>query len=222
MATTSGNNIYYRTNAEANATSEAQSLTLANSIQTALNTKAASSHTHAASDITSGQLDSARMPAGSVVQVTKKRTSARSAYGFNSDAIISDLNIAITPKFASSLLLVQWQVMYECDYNSVFRVYRDGGLVYTSGYQGYNENDGNTWSGLVPGVYDTDTASTPQVSFIQYFVPAGSTSATTLQLSIRSSIPAAATFYLNRTVNSSGASAYEVGVSTAVCWEIAQ
>ena len=175
-----------------------------------------------AGDITSGTLNVMRLPAGTVVGFNRVRTSARSAYGFNGDAIISDLNISITPKYANSLLLVQWQVMYEADYNSVFRVYRDGGLVYTSGYQGYNENDGNTWSGVAPGVYDTDTASTPQVSFIQYFVPAGSTAATTLQLSIRSSIPASATFYLNRSVNSAGSSAYEIGVSTAVIWEIAQ
>lgn len=183
---------------------------------------ATSSHTHAASDINSGQFAHARMPAGTVVGFNRIRTSARSAYGYNGDAIISDLNIPITPKFSNSLLLVQWQVMYETDYNSVFRVYRDGGLVYTGGYQGYNENDGNTWSGVAPAVYDTDTASTPQVSFIQYFVPAGSTAYTTLQLSIRQTTNSNATFYLNRSVNSAGAGAYEIGVSTAVIWEIAQ
>lgn len=159
---------------------------------------------------------------GTVVQVARTRTSARSTYGYNGDAIISDLNVSITPKFSNSLLIVQWQVSYETDYNSVFRVYRDGGLVYTSGYQGYNENDGNTWSGVAPAAYDTDTASTPAVTFIQYFVPSGSTSSTTLQLAIRSSNPTGATFYLNRSVNSAGTGAYEIGVSTAVCWEIAQ
>lgn len=183
---------------------------------------AAALHNHNASNITSGQLDYARMPAGTVVGFNRIRTSARSAYGYNGDAIISDVNISITPKFSNSLLLVQWQVMYETDYNSVFRVYRDNGLVYTSGYQGYNENDGNTYSGVAPAVYDTDTASTPQISFIQYFVPAGSTATTTLQLSIRSSQPTNATFYLNRSVNSAGSGAYEIGVSTAVIWEIAQ
>jgi hypothetical protein len=159
---------------------------------------------------------------GSVVQVTRTRTAARSTYGFNGDAIISDLNVSITPKFSNSMLMVQWQVMYECDYNAVFRVYRDGGLVYTSGYQGYNENDGNTWSGIASAQYDTDVASTPSNQLIQYFVPANSTAATTLQLSIRQSNSTGATFYLNRSVNSAGTGAYEIGVSTAICWEIAQ
>jgi hypothetical protein len=60
MGTTSPNGIYYNTSANAPVTEEARALTLANSVQTALNTKAASSHTHAASDITSGSLDVAR------------------------------------------------------------------------------------------------------------------------------------------------------------------
>jgi len=175
-----------------------------------------------ATDITSGSLPAARFPAGTIVGFNRMRTSARSAYGYNGDVIISDLNISITPKFSTSLLLVQWSVMYESDYNSVFRVYRDGGLVYTSGYQGYNENDGNTWSGIASFQYDTDVASTPSNQFIQYFVPAGSTSATTLQIGVRSSIPSSATFYLNRSVNSAGTGAYEIGVSNAVIWEIAQ
>jgi hypothetical protein len=175
-----------------------------------------------AGDITSGTLDALRLPPGTVVGFNRKRTAARSAYGYNSDAIISDLNISITPKYASSLLLVQWAVMYEADYNSVFRVYRDGGLVYTSGYQGYNENDGNAYSGVASLQYDTDVASTPSNQMVQYFVPAGSTNATTLQLAVRTSGGQAATFYLNRPVNSGGASQYEIGVSSAVIWEIAQ
>jgi hypothetical protein len=159
---------------------------------------------------------------GAVVQVKTVRTSARSTYGFNGDAIISDLNLAITPKFASSLLVVQWWVNYETDYNSVFRIYRDNGLIYTSGYQGYNENDGNTWSGVAAGAYDGDVASTPNTQVIQHFVPAGSTAATTLQLSIRESNNASSTFYLNRTVNSTGTNAYEIMVSNGIVWEIAQ
>ena len=159
---------------------------------------------------------------GSVVGFNRIRTTARSAYGYNGDVILSDLNISITPKFSNSLLLVQWQIMYESDYNSVFRVYRDNGLVYTSGYQGYNENDGNGYSGVASLMYDTDVASTPNSQMIQYFVPAGSTNTTTLQLAVRSSYNTGATFYLNRSVNSGGSNAYEIGVSTAVIWEIAQ
>jgi hypothetical protein len=150
------------------------------------------------------------------------RTSARTTFSYNNDTIISALNIAITPKYANSLLLVQWQVSYEADYNGVFRAYRDNGLIYTSGYQGYNENDGNSWSGIAPMAYDGNTASTPWTQLIQYFVPAGSTAATTLQLAVRSSANATNTFFLNRSVESAGGIAYEIAVSNAVIWEIAR
>lgn len=183
---------------------------------------AQTAHVHSGSDITSGTVNALRFPPGTVVGFNRIRTTARSAYGYNGDVILSDLNISITPKFSNSLLLVQWQVMYESDYNSVFRVYRDNGLVYTSGYQGYNENDGNGWSGIASLQYDTDVASTPSNQMIQYFVPAGSTNTTTLQLAVRSSYNTGATFYLNRSTNSAGSNAYEMGVSTAVIWEIAQ
>jgi hypothetical protein len=175
-----------------------------------------------ATDITSGRLDSLRLPAGTVVGFNFVRTSARTTYAYYNDVIISALNISITPKYANSLLLVQWHVNYEADYNGVFRVFRDNGLIYTSGYQGYNENDGNSWSGVSALIYDTNTASTPTSQMIQYFVPAGSTAATTLQLAVRSSYDAANTFFLNRSVQSAGALVYEIAVSTAVIWEIAQ
>jgi hypothetical protein len=174
-----------------------------------------------ATDIT-GTLNSLRLPAGTVVGFNFVRTSARTTYAYNNDVIIGALNIPITPKYANSLLLVQWHVNYEADYNGVFRVFRDGGLIYNTGYQGYNENDGNSWSGVSALIYDTNTASTPTSQMIQYFTPAFSTSATTLQLAVRSSVNANNTFYLNRSVESAGALALEVTVSTAVIWEIAQ
>ena len=175
-----------------------------------------------AGDITSGTMAYDRFPAGTIVGFNRIRTTARSAYGYSGDVILSDLNIPITPKYANSLLLVQWWVNYESDYNSVFRIYRDNGLIYTSGYQGYNENDGNMWSGVAAIPYDGDVASTPNSQLIQYFVPAGSTNYTTLQLAVRTSGSHSATFYLNRSVNSGGTNAYEIMVSNAVIWEIKQ
>lgn len=176
-----------------------------------------------AGDVTSGTLDIARMPAGTVLQVKTVRYSGRPAIGFStSDVILSDLSVSITPKRSNSLLIAQYQICGEMTYNTVFRAYRDGGLISTSGYQGYNENDGNTWSGIAVWPYDTDIASTPNTQFIQYFVPSGNTNATTLQISIRSSANESQTFYMNRSTNSTGAIAYEIMVSNVIVWEIAQ
>lgn len=55
MATTSPNGIYYHTSADAPVTEESRSLTLANSVQSAV-----TNHTHNASAITAGSLALAR------------------------------------------------------------------------------------------------------------------------------------------------------------------
>ena len=174
-----------------------------------------------AGDLT-GTLAYDRFPAGTVVGWNYSRTNTKAAYGFSSNTIISPLNISITPKYSNSMLVVQWMINYESDYNAVFRICRDGGLIYTSGFQGYNETDGAAWSGYAAVVYDTNVASTPGTTYIQYMVPAGSTAATTLQVSVNESNYSSGTFYLNRTQASGGTNAYEVTISNATIWEIKQ
>lgn len=66
MATTSPDNISYPVNSDAQKTVEQRIKDTATSVQTALNTKAASSHNHAASNITSGSLDIARGGTGAL------------------------------------------------------------------------------------------------------------------------------------------------------------
>ena len=188
---------------------------------TLLSGKANASHNHSASEITSGQLNSNIMPSGSVLQVKTVRYQGRPTFGFsNSDVIIGYLNVAITPKSPNSILIAQYQISGEATYNAVFRAYRDNNLITTSGYEGYNTEDGNTWSGIAVWPYDTDLASTPNTQFMQYFVPSGSTSPTTLQISIRSSANESQTFYMNRSVSSGGGTAFEIMVSSVVVWEV--
>jgi hypothetical protein len=176
-----------------------------------------------AGDITSGQLASARMPSGSVLQVVYTRYQGRPTFAFSStDTIISYLNTTITPKSSTSLLIAQYQISGELTYNAVFRGYRDGSLITTTNYWGYNQEDGNAWSGIAVWPYDNDLASTPSTVMMQYAVPSGSTAATTLQIAVKSSTNESQTFYLNRTYGSAGASAYEIMVSNVVVWEIAQ
>lgn len=174
-----------------------------------------------AGDLT-GTLAYDRFPAGTVVGWNYSRTNTKAAYGFSGGTIISPLNVSITPKYSNSMLVVNWMINYESDYNAVFRIYRDGGLIYTSGFQGYNETDGAAWSGYASIIYDTNVASTPGTTYIQFMVPAGSTAATTLQVAACESNYASGTFYLNRTQASGGSGAYEVTISNATIWEIKQ
>lgn len=176
-----------------------------------------------AGDITSGTLAYARMPAGSVIQVKTVRYQGRPVWTFNNDSYITYLNVAITPRFSTSLLICDFMVTGEVEYNAVFRSARDGALISQAGYEGYNTEDTNIWSGISPVPYDGDLASTPFSHFVRYFAPANNTNATTMQLAVRPTVSGATgTFALNRTFNSTGASAYEIGVSYATVWEIAQ
>ena len=170
----------------------------------------------------SGKIDSTRLPAGTVLQVVTTRYAGRPVFTISGDTIISYLNTVITPKSASSLLIVSFQISSEVTYNCVFRGYRDGSLITNSGYWGYNEENGAQESGLAVAPYDTDLASTPHTQQVTYFVPSYSTAATTLQISARTTDSGTASFALNRTLGNGGTTAYENLVSNCVVWEIAQ
>lgn len=218
MATTSPNGIYYHTSANAPITEESRSLTLANSVQSAI-----TNHTHGASAITSGTLSTDRFAAGTVVNFNYMRTNSVTSYGYSQTPVVmSALNVSITPKYSNSLLVVQWMLTYEADYNSVFRIYRDGSQVGQSGYEGYNPTVSGYWNGYAVIAYDGDRASTPNTHMIQYSVPANSTAATTLQLAILvSAASGSGAIALNRAWNGN-ADAYEAGTSNASIWEIRQ
>lgn len=163
---------------------------------------------------------------GRVLQTQWVRATTQTTYaapGSGNGTTISALSISIAPRSASSLLICSWMINYEVDYNTVFLVHKDGALITTSGYQGYNNVSGNVqYSGVIAAMYDADMASTPSNSYIQYAVPSGSTTAASYAPAIRSSNSTGYTFYLNRAINSAGADNYEISVSTGVIMEIAQ
>ena len=218
MATTNPDGIYYHTSASAPITEESRSLTLANSVQSAI-----TNHTHPASSITSGTLSHTRLPAGTVVGHNYMRTNSITSYGYSQSVVImSVLDISITPKYSNSLLVVQWMLTYEADYNAVFRICRDGSVVGQSGYEGYNPTVSGFWNGYAAVAYDGDRASTPNTHMIQYAIPANSTAATTLQLGILVSMASGSgAIAINRAWNGNS-DAYEAGTSNASIWEIKQ
>lgn len=163
---------------------------------------------------------------GHVLQTQWVRTSTQTTYAAavtGNGTTISALAISITPKSSSSLLICSWMINYEVNTNTVFLAHKDGSLITTSGYQGYNNVAGNVrYSGLIGAMYDADNNSTPSNSYIQYAITSGSTSAASYAPAIRSSGATAATLYLNRPVSSTGADNYEITVSTGIIMEIAQ
>jgi len=163
---------------------------------------------------------------GRVLQTQWIRTTTQTTYsapGSGDGTTISALAISITPQSASSLLICSWMINYEVLYNSVFLIHKNGLLITTAGYQGYNNVSGNVqYSGVISAAYDNDQSTTPSNSYIQYAVPSGSTAAATYAPATRSSNTTANTLYLNRAVSSAGTDGQEITVSTGIIMEIAQ
>jgi len=165
---------------------------------------------------------------GTIVQTIWARTDTQTTFSSaasGNGTAITNLNLTITPKFATSILLISWMVNGEFSgaaWDNVFVIQKGGSLITTSGYEGYNSLGGNNrWSGFVGGAYDNDASSTPENYRIQYWIPALETTSQTFAPAVRSASATAYTFYLNRTVSAPTAS-YEVMISTGMIQEIAQ
>lgn len=163
---------------------------------------------------------------GMIAQVKYVRSDARSTYtaaGSGNGTALTELNLTITPKFANSLLLMQWMINGEGHHDIVFLIHKDGSLVTTSGYTGYNSVAGNVqYSGVASSAYDPDNNSTPSNFFIQYAIAATSTTSATYAPAIRASDTTAYTYALNRSIGSAGQGYYENMISTGTIWEIMQ
>lgn len=165
---------------------------------------------------------------GTIVQTVWVRSDTQTTYSSaasGNGTAVAAINTTIVPKFSTSILMISWMVNGEFSgaaWDNVFVIQKDGSLITTAGYEGYNSLGGNNrWSGFVAGTYDNDAASTPENYRIQYWIPAGSTSSQTFSVAVRSASATAYTFYLNRTVGAPTAS-YEVMISTGMIQEIAQ
>ncbi len=166
---------------------------------------------------------------GMIVQTVYVRTDARTTYASaisGNGTTVTDLNITITPKFASSLLLITWMINGEfgtAAWDNVWLIHKDSALITTPGYTGYNSQGGNSrWSGFVGGQYDNNASTTPENYRIQYFIPAFDTASQTFAPAVRSASGTAHTLYLNRSVSGAGQDDYEVTISTGIIQEIAQ
>lgn len=159
---------------------------------------------------------------GMVLQTVWARTDTKSLYSTlasGDGTTITDMNIAITPRFASSLLLITWMINGEMQQDNTFTAHINGAMISTVGYQPYNITVGNFfYSGFATGYYDQNQDSTPTNFVIQYAVPAVNTTARTYAPAVRGGNQ----FSLNRTIASAGADAQENGISTGTIMEIAQ
>jgi hypothetical protein len=160
---------------------------------------------------------------GMIVQVKEIASITRQVYTSPtaSSTEITALSLTIAPLYSTSTLILQWTINGEAGEDNVFSVMRNGSVITDASYQGYNSNSTSAWSGLTSWQYDRNNDSTPSNMFMQYFIPAGSTTSRTYSPGVRSNNGAAQSFYLNRTVASNGAENYELLASTGIVMEVA-
>jgi len=163
---------------------------------------------------------------GQVVQVFTIRTDERTAYyspNSGNGTTISELNLTITPKFSSSLIVMEWMMNCEVHHDNVILIHQNGNLITTAGYEGYNSGAGNQrWSGYASGFYDANEASTMVNFYLLYSIPAINLNQRTYAPAVRSSSGSNYVFTLNKTLDSQGQDVYENTVSTGMIMEIQQ
>jgi len=164
---------------------------------------------------------------GQVVQCQVVRVDTQHTYSYgttNTGIEMTNLRVAITPKFSSSMILCMFQIFGEpSNHNTIFKVFKNG-TVPTGTYAGFNTTSGETsWSGIAMALpYETDYNSTPFSQTFYYHDFPNSTSQQTYAPGVKDSNNNNRTWYLNRPAGSAGTGIYETGVSFAIAWEIAQ
>ena len=155
---------------------------------------------------------------GQVIQTAYLRTDTKASYSapVNSNTEVVELTRIFTPKYASSAILLQYNITFEVHHDVIFRLSRNGTVI------GNNTNDTGRWSGTWVTNYDNDTNSTPTTKHYIYWDTPNSTSALTYRFLVSASGGTAYTFFLNRIAGSAGQDAWEVGISQLVIQEIAQ
>ena len=146
---------------------------------------------------------------GSIIQTVFLRSDVRNNFSSIPSGIgttISPLGITITPRSATSRLICQWMINGELHQDNVFLMHRDGGLITTSGEEGYNNQSGNLrWSGIACGWYDQNEDTTPSNWLLMYSQISGSLAPRTYCPAVRSSSGGTYSFQLNRTFSGADA-----------------
>ena len=141
--------------------------------------------TGSAADLSTGTLASARMPAGSVLQVVQGTQSA-GYMGTNSTTYTTtNITASITPKSATSKILIQFQTSLYLSAGigpSYLTIYRDSTNLSSSGVGGIGSEFyglGNAW---IPcsGIYLDSPATTSSTTYSVYVKVAGGTGSNVL------------------------------------------
>lgn len=177
----------------------------------------------ALSKITNGGVAASGIPSGGIIQVQHTQFTGTNNPSIlaNTDTVLTDLTVNITPISTSSVIYLQAHIFCEfaddtaTPWNHIFFFYRDTTKI------------GHATAGSRPvGVsmatrtYSQENdSSTPEIARFDYFDSPASTSQITYKCGI--AVKVADTLYLNRTVADTSDTSHERGISFISATEIA-
>ena len=137
----------------------------------------------------------------------------------NTDTVVTQLTVNITPKSSSSIIRLDTHIFHEwanvlAPTEAAWFFYRDTTKLAASAAS--NRSSGISMSRI--GYHDSDAGSTPEIATYSYFDQPSSTSQITYKVGVRNHY--ATNFSLNRTINDSDNSQAERGMSFISATEI--
>lgn len=160
------------------------------------------------------------MPQGGIIQMQFMQQTSISSQSIsaNTDTILANITVNITPVSTSSIIKIEAQVFFEpsttgSEYNNIFSFFRGSTKL------GHPETSSRLCgvSNSVTSYTAGDAGSTPSMAYLTFFDSPSSTSQLTYQVGYRTLENI--TFYLNRTVTNGGNA--ELGISNICVTEIA-
>jgi hypothetical protein len=154
---------------------------------------------------------------GITIQTIANNIHAKNLYSVAASRDIPEFDVVITPRFATSKILIRWVIQYSPnDINHIWRILRNGTTI------GYNTDAGLVnWSGVASMHYGA-AGSTLTNSTIEWVDTPNTTSALTYRLQFRNSSTTGVAVGINRTLDNPGTNNYENGVSFVTATELAQ
>jgi hypothetical protein len=155
---------------------------------------------------------------GTVAQIATLQTRDQNTYTAptSGDGVeIAELTITMTPKEAGNKVILEWHFNGEAQHDTVWIVTRDGTQLPET-----TDATDNRYAGITATSYDNNTTSTPDNVVIRIIDEDSLSTSSVYKLLCRSSTDNTRTVYVNRTQGSSGADAFESGLSSCVATEV--
>ena len=180
----------------------------------------------ALSKITNGGVAASGIPTGGIIQVQHTQYDTPQTYSSvtaDTDFAITQLAVNITPTSTSSVIMLQSQICGELGdvddhWNHVLFFYRD-----TTALKATAAGSRQVGVSALTRTHATDTGSTPEIGFFQYFDTPNSTSQITYKVGMRLLYAAGSgvDFALNRTITDTDTNVFERFVSYISATEVA-